>query len=237
MKRNEKILKTLLFTLSSILIMRNESLNVKASNDTKVKENKYRYEHQIEEDVELIDLSNKDLIKTEYDGKTKYYICSREQTYIDEKVNQENIKKLFKDTPPENYLNSNKPKYVKKPIIDITEYTDLTNEENKFTICRESVNVYNGFPSNENSELIFWGDINTYSQTITNETYIEYYSFDVSTQKISRHYDNEPEVFISICSKELLKEIYQDDYITREDLVYVVDLLNGDVPIYTKAIH
>lgn len=45
MKRNEKIFKTLLFTLSSILIMKDESLIVKAFNNEKIEENKYRYEH------------------------------------------------------------------------------------------------------------------------------------------------------------------------------------------------
>lgn len=235
MKKSKKILKNSLLALSSILLIRNASLNVNASND-KEKENKYRYEHQIEDNVELIDLSNKYLIKTESENKIKYYLCSMEEQYLDEKVTQENIHDLFQNTPAEDYLNSNKPKYIKKPIVTIKEYTDLTNSGNKFVIYEKSIDVYDGFPSSENKELICWGDIKTYSQTISNETYTEYRSFDVPTQQFLVQYENNPEMYISVCSnkEELLTEIWQDDYIIQEDLEYVVDLLNGEIPTYTR---
>lgn len=97
------------------------------------------------------------------------------------------------------------------------------------------MNIYNNFPSSKNSELIFWGDINTYSQTITNEVYVEYYSFDVPTQKISILYDNEPDTHFSVCSNDLLKEVWEDDYITFKDLECVIDLLNNNIPIYRKT--
>lgn len=233
--KKRKLLKNSLLALSSLLLIRNTSLNVNASND-KEKENEYRYEHQIDDDVELIDLSNKYLIKTECENKIKYYMCSMEEQYLDEKVTQKNIYELFQNTLAEDYLNSNKPKYTTKPIVTITEYTDLTNSDNKFVIYEKSIDVYNGFPSSENKDLICWGDIKTYSQTISNETYTEYCSFDVPTQQFSVQYENNPEMYISVCSnkEELLTEIWQDNYITQEDLEYAMDLLNGEIPTYTR---
>ncbi len=250
MKRNERFLKTFFLALSATLIMKHETLDVRASDNEKAifkeyhsdeeieKEKIYRFEHQIEDDVELIDLSNKQLIKTICGDETKYYLCSEEYSYIKENVNQESIKELFQGTPSESCLNSKKSKYIKEPIIISTEYTDLTNTENKFIIRKESINVYNGFPSEKNDDLICWGDITTYCQTITGETYTEYKSFDVPTQKTSTYYDIEPETFIAICdTKKELKDIWEDEFITPEDLEYVVSSLNGDIPIYAKKIN
>lgn len=234
MKNKRKVLRTSLFTLSAILTLTTQSLKVNAYN-TKTAENKYRLEHHIDEDVELINLDNTILLKMQNESGTKYYLCSVEYDYYDKEITQDSIHKLFQNTPSEMYLNKNSTKYA-RAYHHTRKFTDLLDDNNIFTINTESIDIYDGIPSNKNAELVCWGDINTYSQTITNDMYTEYYSFDVSTQKSSTQYETTSKQLVSICrnKEEILEEYYKENYIIKDDLETVMSSLNGEIYIRIK---
>lgn len=238
MKRKEKkyFLKQSLFILSTVALLGGQTNNVKAAEE-KQTEQEYRKEYQIEENIPLLDLTSYRFrfIKLENNNKSKYYFCVENNTYLEETVSQDHVIKLFENTPSEDLINSNSLKYVKKPTVTTSEYIDIFNAKNKFYIHTIMINVFDNIPSDQNAKLVYWGDIKTFSSTISDEVYTEYYSFDVATQQLTINYDVEPQCKIS-CEyvNAVLDKLYSASYISEEQLEYVLDILNEEIPMLTK---
>ncbi len=238
MTKKKFILRESLIALSAVVLLSSNTANAKAA-EQKPTEQEYRNEHQIDEDINLLDLSSYrfQFIKVENDNESKYYFCVANDIYteVEEKVSSESVESLFKNTPSENYMNSDSSKYLQKPIIITTVYTDIFDSNNKFYIHTTLIDVFDKAPSNRDAQLICWGDIKTFSSTISDEVYTEYYSFDVPTQQTTIQYNVKPQFKIS-CEyvSFVLGELYPENYITEDDLEDLLSVLNGEIPRLIK---
>lgn len=229
-RRKRKILQTSLIALSMSLYLQANILEVNAKNKYKRSaEEKFRIEHHIDKDVELIDLRDKVLLKLESTEETKFYLCDMLVNTFSWEVTLNDIQELFQDTSSELFLKSVQLENIKNIGGLQKEFIDVDNNQNIFTIFEKSINVYTKTSSSQKNELICWGDIKTYSNTVTGNCYTEYFSFDVPTQQVSKKYVENYDEKITICYD--LRNIWEEDYIIREDLDILMDNLNSGVYI------
>lgn len=209
------------------------SMHASAS-EKKQTEEEYRIEHGIDEGTELIDVSNIELIKVETEGKTKYYLCDTELNYNhDDKYSMEEIVNLFK-IPEEDFLSSKRTKNIDLLLPKTENYIDVLNEENQFMIYRKTINIYEGMYSagkwvnEEDADWICWGDIDTYSSTITDEVYTEYSVYDIASQQFTTNYCfPKPAMKIVRCYGEERDEIRDKGYMTLEEIEMMMLDLNS----------
>lgn len=237
--KHKKLKKAMWMTT---LALTSGALSMQASaEDKKQTEEEYRIEHDIDEDIELIDVSNKQLIKVETNRETKYYLCNEEVDYnYDDKYSMEEIVNLFK-IPEADFLSSKRTKLIDVSIPSTKNYIDVLNEDNRFTIYSKDVDIFEGIYSEgkwvnkKEATLICWGDIDTYSSTITDEVYTRYSVFDVASQQFTtNYYSLEPEMKISVYYGEEIDEIRDKGYMTKEEIQMKINNLNSKNKVYVK---
>lgn len=233
MENNKKALKKAM--LLTTFALTSGALSMQASAEDKMQtEENYRIEC---EDIDLVDLSDKKLIKVETNGEAKYYFCQKqEEFHWDDTYSFDEIIE-FLQMPKEDFLSSKRTKYLHTYTPQTDAYVDILNEENQFKIYKKSIDVYAATYIDSkwvDEKIIGWTDISTYSSTIMDETYTKYWTVDAANQTSTVTYTPEPTTKFSVCYGEERDYFPSQGYMTKEEIQRQLNNLNNKNKVYIK---